>query len=231
MAEIPTADWTRSTTPPTASNATGSRAAAEDRGLPRRGRAGPAPCPARGAAPRRARIAPTRGRGPGPEEYSRRFPRTRRVGPGRFGSRARPGRRRGPRTRPDDRDRRGRRPRRSQRGPDPRHPCPLLRRLRDPGGARPRRHGRRLQGPADQPQPPGRAQDDPGAAAGLRGRAPPVPQRGRGRRQARPSRTSCRSTRSASTRASATSRMKLIDGGSLAGSLPATATTPGPPRG
>ena len=34
-------------------------------------------------------------------------------------------------------------------------------RLRDPRRARPRRHGRRLQGPARQAAPPRRAEDDP----------------------------------------------------------------------
>ena len=50
------------------------------------------------------------------------------------------------------------------------HPHPLLRRLRDPGRDRPRRHGRRLPGPADQPEPPRRPQDDPGRPARRRRR-------------------------------------------------------------
>ena len=43
----------------------------------------------------------------------------------------------------------------------------LLRRLRAAGGDRPRRHGRRLQGPAGQPQPRRRPQDDPRRPARL----------------------------------------------------------------
>ncbi len=54
--------------------------------------------------------------------------------------------------------------------PSPRHQPPLggrlrVRRLRAARGDRPRRHGRRLQGPAGQPQPRRRPQDDPGRAS------------------------------------------------------------------
>ena len=42
---------------------------------------------------------------------------------------------------------------------------PLLRRLRAARGDRPRRHGRRLPGPAGQPQPRRRPEDDPGRPA------------------------------------------------------------------
>ena len=60
-------------------------------------------------------------------------------------------------------------------GPPPRLPEPArhdarLRRLRAAGGDRPRRHGRRLQGPAGQPQPHRRPEDDPGRPARRRGR-------------------------------------------------------------
>ena len=54
-------------------------------------------------------------------------------------------------------------------------------------GDRPRRHGRRLQGPAGEPQPAGRPQDDPRRPARRRGRRAALPHRGRGRRQPRPS--------------------------------------------
>ena len=92
----------------------------------------------------------------------------------------------------------------------------LLRRLRAAPGAGPRRHGRRLQGPAAQPQPPGRPEDDPRRPSSPRDdERPPVPERGRGRRPASTTRTSCRSTRSASTTASHYFSMKLIEGGSL----------------
>ena len=80
------------------------------------------------------------------------------------------------------------------------------RRLRAAPRPGPGRHGRRLQGPAGQPQPDRRPEDDPGRAS-----SPPRPsvrrfqQRGRGRRPASTTRTSCRSTRSASTRAATTS--------------------------
>ena len=73
------------------------------------------------------------------------------------------------------------------------------------GGDRPRRHGRRLPGPAGQPQPRRRPEDDPGRAAGL---ARPTSSGSAPRPRRRPTsttRTSCRSTRSASTRASTTS--------------------------
>ena len=72
-------------------------------------------------------------------------------------------------------------------------------------GDRPRRHGRRLPGPAGQPQPPRRPQDDP-----RRRRWPARTTCGGSRSRPRRSpssttRTSCRSTRSASTTASTTS--------------------------
>ena len=58
--------------------------------------------------------------------------------------------------------------------------------LRESAGRR--RHGGRLQGPPDQPQPPGGPEDDQGRPVRLGGRGPPVPERGRGGRPARPSR-------------------------------------------
>ena len=73
-------------------------------------------------------------------------------------------------------------------------------------GAGPRRHGRRLQGPAGRAQPPGRPQDDP-----VRAPTPAAHDVARFRRRPRPSPscstpTSSRSTRSASTTAGPTSR-------------------------
>jgi DNA-directed RNA polymerase specialized sigma24 family protein len=62
----------------------------------------------------------------------------------------------------------------------------LLRRLRGDRGDRPRRHGRRLQGPAKEPGPGRRPQGAPGRPAGGRRRRDPLPGRGRGRRQPRP---------------------------------------------
>ena len=77
---------------------------------------------------------------------------------------------------------------------------PLLRRLRAARGDRPRRHGRRLQGPAGQPQPRRRPEDDPGRAVRRRPRdVAAVPRRRPRRRPASTTRTSCPSTRSAST--------------------------------
>ena len=67
-------------------------------------------------------------------------------------------------------------------------------------------------GPAGQPQPARRPEDDPGRRAGRRRRAAAVPERGRGGRRCSTTPASCRSTRSASTTASATSRMKLVAG-------------------
>ncbi len=52
---------------------------------------------------------------------------------------------------------------------------PLFRRLRTAGGDRPRRHGRRLQGPANQPEPDRRPEDDPGGPARFRGRGAALP--------------------------------------------------------
>ena len=53
-------------------------------------------------------------------------------------------------------------------------------------GDRPRRHGRRLPGPAGQPQPPRRPEDDPGRPARLRRPTCSGSARGRGGRQPRP---------------------------------------------
>ena len=103
-------------------------------------------------------------------------------------------------------------------GPTPasRSPRALPRRfgdLRAAGGARPRRHGRRLQGAAGQPRPHRRAEDD-----ALRGDQAPasearaLPRRGARRRRGSSTRTSCRSTRSASATGSRTSRMQLRRG-------------------
>ena len=83
---------------------------------------------------------------------------------------------------------------------------PLLRRLRDHPRDRPRRHGRRLPGQAGQPQPARRAQDDPRRPACQRR---PTSSGSTPRPRPPPTSTirgSCRSTRSASTRASIISR-------------------------
>ena len=77
--------------------------------------------------------------------------------------------------------------------------------LRAARGDRPGRHGRRLQGPAGQPEPAGRPQDDPRRPAR---RATTTSSGSATRPRRSPTstiRTSCRSTRSASTRASTTS--------------------------
>ena len=93
--------------------------------------------------------------------------------------------------------------------------------LRDPGRTGPRRHGRGLQGPAGQPQPPGGPEDDPGRR--------PCRRRGPGafRTRRRPSPgcstpTSCRSTKSASTRASPTSRWSSAPAAAWTGSCDGT---------
>ena len=70
--------------------------------------------------------------------------------------------------------------------PPARHPRRLLRRLRAAESAGRRGHGDRLQGPAAQPEPPGGLEDDQGRPVRLRRRGPPVPERGRGGRPARP---------------------------------------------
>ena len=57
-------------------------------------------------------------------------------------------------------------------------------RLRDPGRAGPRRHGRRLPGPAARLQPHRRPQDDPGGAHAGPDELRPLPHRGGGRRAA-----------------------------------------------
>ena len=99
--------------------------------------------------------------------------------------------------------------------------------LRTAGRAGPGRHGRGLQGPAGEPQPPGRPQDDPGRrpcrrGATWRGSAPrPRPS------PACSTPTSSRSTRSASTRASRSSPLEFCAGGSLDRKLDGT---PLPPR-
>ena len=84
------------------------------------------------------------------------------------------------------------------------HCPPAGARLRDPGRAGPRRHGRRLQGPAKKPQAPRRPEDDPGRRQRRRPSSWPA-----SAPRPRPSLactipTSCRSTRSASTRAGRT---------------------------
>ena len=78
--------------------------------------------------------------------------------------------------------------------------------LRDPGGDSRRGHGRRLQGPAAGPEPPGRPQDDPRGRSAAARPPRPLPDRGRGGRPAQPSRTSSRSTRSARSTACPSSR-------------------------
>ena len=64
------------------------------------------------------------------------------------------------------------------------HAAALRARLRDPARGRPRRNGRRLQGDAGQPEPAGRAQDDPGRHPRRAARARSLPPRGRGGRDA-----------------------------------------------
>ena len=86
------------------------------------------------------------------------------------------------------------------------HESPLHRRLRTAGGAGPRRHGRRLQGPAEQAPPPGGPQDDPGRRTRRAARSWPASAPRPRRSPACSTRTSCRSSRSASTTASPTSR-------------------------
>ena len=70
---------------------------------------------------------------------------------------------------------------------DPGPPVPPPRadhpRLRDPGRAGPRRHGRRLPGPAGPPEPPC-PEDDPGRRPRRPRGGHPLPGRGRGRRPA-----------------------------------------------
>ena len=73
------------------------------------------------------------------------------------------------------------RPRRRSEGP-------LHRRLRDHLHPRPGWNGRRLQGAPAHPQPARRLEDDPQRRVRERGSGPPVSERGRGRRHARPSR-------------------------------------------
>ena len=70
--------------------------------------------------------------------------------------------------------------------PSTRHLHRLLRRLRAAESAGRRGHGDRLQGPPAQPERPGGLEDDPGRPVRLGRRGPPVPERGRGRRPARP---------------------------------------------
>ena len=67
-------------------------------------------------------------------------------------------------------------------------PHPLLRRLRDHPRDCPRRHGRRLPGPAGQPQSARRPEDDPRRAARQRDRRQALLHRGRGGGQPRSSR-------------------------------------------
>ena len=76
---------------------------------------------------------------------------------------------------------------------------PRRARLRDPGRAGPRRHGRRLPGPADGAQPPGRPEDDPGRRPRRRRTSWPASAPRPRRSPACSTPTSCRSTRSAST--------------------------------
>ena len=91
----------------------------------------------------------------------------------------------------------------------------LLRRLRDPGGARPRGHGGRVQGAAGQPQPACRPQDDQGGSSGRRLRAESVPERGQGGRIARPFRD-CAGLRGRRARRPAVLQHEAVDGGNLA---------------
>ena len=70
--------------------------------------------------------------------------------------------------------------------PGPGTPGPVHRRLRVGKGARSGGDGGRLRGPANQPQPAGRPEDDPRRRVRRRRPAPAVPERGRGGRLPRP---------------------------------------------
>ena len=95
-------------------------------------------------------------------------------------------------------------------------------RLRGGGRARPRRHGRRLPGPAPAAQPRRRPEDDPGRALRRPGRS----WRGSGARPRRwpacGTRTSCRSTTSATYDGRPYFTMEFVEGGSLAEQLAGT---------
>ena len=98
--------------------------------------------------------------------------------------------------------------------------------LRDPGRAGPRRHGRRLQGPAGRAQPAGGPQDDPGRRPRRRGATWPASGPRPRRSPACSTPTSCRSTRSASTTACPSSRWSSCAGGSLDQKLDGTPLPP-----
>ena len=92
-------------------------------------------------------------------------------------------------------------------------------RLRGAGGARPRRHGRRLPGPAPAPQPPRRPEDAPGRRLRPAGGAGAVPCARPRRWPACATPTSCRSTTSATLDGRPYFTMEFVEGGSLAEKL------------
>ena len=110
-------------------------------------------------------------------------------------------------------------------------PRPGLRRLRAAGGDRPGRHGRRLQGPPAEPQPHRRPQDDPGRAARLAGRDGSGSASRPRRRPTSTTRTSCRSTRSASERRPLLHHEAGSTAAAWRGTSPAWSTTRRRPRG
>ena len=104
-------------------------------------------------------------------------------------------------------------------------------RLRDAGGAGPRRHGRGVQGPADQSQPHRRAENAAAAGAGpTRSRSPASAPRPRSS-PACTTRTSCRFTTSASAKARPYFTMEYVPGPTWPGSSTAGRKTPPPPPG
>ena len=188
MSETPTSDWTwinaaadRFEVPGSKDHGRGSRITSP-RSIAEAGRAtGRTP-------PRRARAAPSGGRGAGRRGIRGSLFRACRADRSRFRCRSRPIHPIATAARAADvRAGLDSRPNRRQRRADCRQPRPLLWRLRDHPRDRPRRHGRRLPGPPDQPQPAGGAEDDPRRPARRRDRRQAVPDRGRGGRQPRPS--------------------------------------------
>ena len=118
--------------------------------------------------------------------------------------------------------RRCRRPCRRRRRRSARRP-----RLRGAGGAGPRRHGRRLQGPAADAGPRRGPQDDPGRRLRRAGGGGPASEPRPRRWAACSIRTSCRSSRSAKPAGRPFFALEYVEGGSLDRKL---AGTPQPPR-